>query len=71
MTKEVGEMDNTYADRMQQAIRRAEADYKVIGWYGATESAADDYEVSLPELQRALDKMLLDSEGQTTRPSGR
>ena len=55
-------MDNTYAGRMEQAIRRAESDFPVIGWYGATESAADAYDVSLPELQRALEPMLRESE---------
>jgi len=57
------EADNTYAGRMQQALRRAESDYPIIGWYASTESAADAYEVSLPELQRHLEPMLRDSEG--------
>lgn len=50
-------------ERMQSAIRRAKSDYPILGWYGATESAADAYNVSLPELQRALDNFLKSREG--------
>jgi hypothetical protein len=52
-----------YKDRMEAANRRAKADYPIVGWYSATESAADAYDVSLPELQRALGPMLQDTEG--------
>jgi hypothetical protein len=48
---------------MQSAIRRAQSDYPILGWYDATESAADAYSVSLPELQRALDDFLKTQEG--------
>lgn len=53
----------TYDERMQLAIRRAQSDYPIVGWYGATEFAADAYDVSLPELQRALDDFLKTQEG--------
>ncbi len=52
----------TYTERMAAAISRAQSDYPIIGWYGATESAADAFSVSLPELQRALEPMLIASE---------
>ena len=48
----------TYNERMQAALRRAKSYYEILGWYDATESAAEDYGVSLPELQRALDDFL-------------
>lgn len=53
----------TYDERMQSALRRVQSDYPILGWYGATESAADAYNVSLPELQRALDDFLKTQEG--------
>lgn len=53
----------TYTESMQAALRRAESDYPILGWYGATESAADAYGVSLVELQRALEPMLRNAEG--------
>jgi len=47
-------MDQEYTERMQTAIEQARRNIDAQGWYLATEEAAEDYEVSLPELQRAL-----------------
>ena len=41
---------------MKLAFKQARRDIPIIGWYDATENAALDHGVSLPELQRLLSK---------------
>ena len=41
---------------MLAAMQQARAEMPIIGWYDATENAALDHGVSLPELQRNLQK---------------
>ena len=50
----MGKMDANYNERMAQAIAEAKRNIDEIGWFYATEYAAEDYDVSLPELQRAI-----------------
>ena len=47
--------DKNYEIRMADAIYQVIREIDLIGWYSATENAAIDYKVSLPELQRAID----------------
>ncbi len=46
-----------YESRMVDAIAQARAEIPAAGWYQATENAALDHGVSLPELQRLCQDM--------------
>lgn len=43
-----------HAHRLSLALAQAICDIPAVGWYEATESAAQDHEVSLPEVQRRI-----------------
>ena len=47
-------MDTDYETRMMNAVKQAKEELPIVGFYNATENAALEHFVSVPELQRLI-----------------